>query len=196
MISDGELVADGSYFRLSSRLLDRQQRQDEGLRPATRAWRGGWELAIGAPAVRSPSERAALGSDLVKLRLSELRPGVWVRPDNLLREWPADVVRRAWRFESRSIFDQTAAAELAAELWDLAGWSRQAEGLLNVLESTGELAQRFALAAAMVRHLPHAPLLPPSLLPGGWPGPRLRGAYSAFRREFAELLREEQVGQD
>jgi phenylacetic acid degradation operon negative regulatory protein len=43
---------------------------------------------------------------------------------------------------------------------------------------------RFAIAAAMVRHLLVDPVLPAGLLPADWPGDRLRVAYA----EFADLL--------
>ena len=46
------------------------------------------------------------------------------------------------------------------------------------------------VAAAIVRHLQADPLLPALLLPG-WPGPRLRGAYSSYERELGDLLRRE-----
>jgi phenylacetic acid degradation operon negative regulatory protein len=193
LTADGDVVADGSYYRLSPRLLDRQQRQDEALRPATKAWRGGWELAVAGPDVRSAAERSALGADLARLRLAELRPGVWVRPDNLLREWPDDLAERAWRFESRSAFDQAAAAELVAKLWDLTTWASQAETLLESLSSAQEPADRFIVAAAAVRHLQHDPMLPHTLVPPRWPASRLRGAYSAYQRELSELLREQRA---
>jgi phenylacetic acid degradation operon negative regulatory protein len=191
LAADGDVIADGTFYRLSPRLLDRQQRQDEGLRPATKAWRGGWELAIGGPEVRTAADRAALGADMVRLRLSELRPGVWVRPDNLLREWPDEIASRAWRFESRSGFDQDAAVELVAKLWDLAGWASGADRLLSALGDAKEPAERFIVAAAMVRHLQHDPMLPHTLVPPRWPGTRLRGAYSAYQREFSQLMREQ-----
>lgn len=187
---EGDVLPDGSYYRLSSRLLDRQQRQDEGLRPATKAWRGAWELAVAQPDVRTASDRADLGAELARLKLAELRPGVWVRPDNLNRDWPEAVIDRAWRFESRSAFDQPEASELVATLWDLATWSATAEGLITALGAAEETPDRFVVAAAMVRHMQHDPMLPHTLLPPRWPGPRLRGAYSAYQRELSDLMRE------
>jgi phenylacetic acid degradation operon negative regulatory protein len=191
LTADGDVVADGSFYRLSSRLLDRQRRQDEGVRPATKAWRGGWELAVAGPDVRTASERAALGADLLQLRLGELRPGVWVRPDNLQREWPDDVAKRAWRFESKSAFDEPTAADLVTTIWDLAGWAATAEALLAALASAADPAEKFIVAAAAVRHLQTDPMLPHALLPAHWPGSRLRGTYAAYQREFSQLLREQ-----
>lgn len=194
--ADGDVVPDGTYYRLSARLLDRQQRQDAALRPATKAWRGGWELAVAGPDVRSAPDRAALGAELVDLKLAELRPGVWVRPDNLLREWPPEISTRAWRFDSRSGFDQETAGEMVATLWDLSGWAATAELLITTLSKAEQPAERFVVAAAMVRHLQHDPMLPHTLVPPRWPATRLRAAYYAYQRELVELLREQRARQD
>lgn len=193
--ADGDVVPDGTYYRLNARLLDRQQRQDSGLRPATKAWRGGWELAVAGPDVRTAPDRTALGAELVDLKLAELRPGVWVRPDNLMREWPPEVSARAWRFDSRSGFDQATATEVVAGLWDLSGWAATAEVLLSTLADAVQPADRFVVAAAMIRHLQHDPMLPHTLLPPRWPATRLRGAYYAYQRQLTELLREQRAQQ-
>ncbi len=43
-------------------------------------------------------------------------------------------------------------------------------------------AERLTLFAAVVRQLLADPVLPPSLLPAGWPGDALRAAYADYRR--------------
>jgi phenylacetic acid degradation operon negative regulatory protein len=48
-----------------------------------------------------------------------------------------------------------------------------------------DIPGRFAVAAAIVRHLLADPVLPAGLLPADWPGVSLRAAYA----EFADLLR-------
>ena len=40
------------------------------------------------------------------------------------------------------------------------------------------------LSAAVLRHLQSDPLLPPDLLPDGWPGPDLRRAHDDWRTAF------------
>ena len=56
---------------------------------------------------------------------------------------------------------------------------------------------RFAIAAAMVRHLQADPVLPAELLPGDWPGDDLRARYADFaalmmaRRDADSALRME-----
>lgn len=103
LVADDDVVAEDSRYRLSDRLVDRQRRLDEGRAPATRAWRGGWEMAVVGPGVRGSGGRATVGAELAALRLAELRSGVWVRPANLRRAWPGSLRDRVWRFEIRRL---------------------------------------------------------------------------------------------
>ncbi|HET9077691.1 MAG TPA: PaaX family transcriptional regulator C-terminal domain-containing protein [Acidimicrobiales bacterium] len=190
--ADGDVVAADGVYRLSRRLLQRQADQDRALRPATRPWRGAWDLAVARPGLSAP-ERSALGSDLARLRLAELRPGVWARPDNLVRPWPAGPSGRVWRFSGRPDLDGREPADLARSLWDLEGWAATSERLLAALKAAPGPPGRFTVAAAIVRHLRDDPVLPPSLLPRRWPGDRLRDAYAGYRRELADLLQRQQA---
>lgn len=190
--SDGEVVASDGLYRLSARLLDRQRVQDRAVRPATRPWRGGWELAVVAPGAGA-AERSSVAASLSRLRLAEIRPGVWGRPDNLVRAWPTDLGVHVWRFVARPDFDQPDPPALASRLWDLADWARVAEDLIDALRTRVEPAERFVMAAAMVRHLRVDPVLPPALLPRRWPGTRLRDTYDEYRREVADMLSREQA---
>jgi phenylacetic acid degradation operon negative regulatory protein len=225
LVADAEVVADGSRYRLSDRLLARQRRQDEGRKPATRPWRGSWEMAVADPGLRAGVDRADLRAELAALRLAELRAGVWVRPANLRRLWPDSLQGRIWRFEARAVPSEDdeghstgpRASEgrragqghhaggssgphdgriLAATLWDLDGWAARAVALLGALAATEEPARRFVLAAAIVRHVQVDPLLPPSLLPARWPGTRLRAAYAGYEREVGRLLQRERARHD
>lgn len=193
LAADGDVVAEAAAYRLSDRLLTRQRSQDEGLRPATKPWRGGWEMAVAAPDVRDAAARAALGAELANLHLAELRPGVWTRPDNLQRDWPESLEAHAWRFDSRPAFAEPDGAQLARELWPLDEWAERAEALIRSMTVEAEPAQRFMIAAAMVRHLRTDPMLPPALLPGAWPGTRLRNAYRAYQVEMGDLMRRERA---
>lgn len=185
--ADGDVVATDGVYRLSPRLAERQADQDRAVRPATRPWKGAWELAVAEPAVTG-SERSALGSELARLRLAELRPGVWARPDNLVRDWPADLAGRVLRFSGRPGFDRPEGAQMAGRLWDLRSWAETAGQLMRGLRSGREPAERFVVAAAIVRHLRDDPVLPAGLLPPRWPGARLRAAYDGYRRELGEML--------
>lgn len=192
LVSEGEVAADAGLYRLSPRLLSRQHDQDEALRPRTRPWRGRWEIAVAAPEIATAGERSGLGARLHRLRLAELRPGVWGRPANLARLWPADLDGQALRF---SAVPSSGASQLAARMWDLGGWARGAESLIASMASSRSPAERFSTAAAMVRHLRADPVLPASLLPRRWPGARLRAAYRRYEAELAGLLAEHSARQ-
>ena len=191
LAADGDVVAADRGYRLTARLLNRQKRQDEDHHPVTRPWKGGWEVAIASPSIRSAAERLTLGADLASLRLVELRPGVWVRPDNLVRPWPDELTDRMIRFDAPAGFDPPPAVALVPILWDLTGWSERASRLTAALDSVEDMAQRFMVATAMVRHFRDDPVLPPELLPRDWPGGALRDAYSRYEQELGELLRRE-----
>lgn len=199
LVSDGEVVANQACYRLSERLIERQRAQDEALRPKTRPWRGRWELAVAHPPIRGAGELSALDGALRRLRLAELRPGVWGRPDNLLRSWPAEISERVWRIEADASLEPPGSARLAAQLWDPQGWAATAEALIRSMTATAGASRRFELAAAMVRHIRGDPMLPPSLLPRRWPGTRLRKVYDAYRLELHELIsveRQRQSGKE
>jgi phenylacetic acid degradation operon negative regulatory protein len=46
MVATGDLERTDSSYRLSDRLLERQQRQDAALDPATCPWDGAWEMVV------------------------------------------------------------------------------------------------------------------------------------------------------
>ncbi|MFJ8185444.1 PaaX family transcriptional regulator C-terminal domain-containing protein [Streptomyces sp. NPDC096105] len=186
MVAAGDLRRTGTGYRLSDRLLDRQCRQDESVRPRTRAWDGDWELVVVTASGRGPADRAELRTRLAGLRLAELREGVWLRPANLDRPLPAALDEAAERGTTRPA---RPAAELAARLWPLDAWSDEARALLGHVGHTGRPAERLTLFAAVVRHLLADPVLPAPLLPPDWPGDALRAAYADYRRELEGEVR-------
>lgn len=181
-VNDGDLRRTDDGYRLGERLVQRQAHQDEAVRVADKAWDGSWEMAVVVTGGRPGAERAVLRDALKAHRLAELREGVWTRPANLRRPRFSDPVLRDF-----IATPEQDPAELAASLWDLAGWNRDAARLLERLASTPEPALRLATAAAIVRHLSTDPLLPVELRPSGWPAASLREAYSAYQRELSEL---------
>ncbi|MER7544614.1 PaaX family transcriptional regulator C-terminal domain-containing protein [Actinomadura sp.] len=185
MVAAGDLVQSGGAYALTERLLARQARQDEARLPPTRPWDGAWEIAVITAERRPAADRAALRQAMSALRLAELREGTWLRPANLTRARPDPVVRQCTFLTGRPEEDP---ALLAATLWDLDAWTEKAEALRTALTSATEMADRFTLAAAVLRHLLNDPLLPPSLLPPTWPGPALRTLYEAFEKDFEQLL--------
>lgn len=180
MVSTGDLIRSADGYRLSDRLLARQRRQDEAMRPRVRTWRGYWITLIVTSVGTDARTRATLRTALHHKRFGELREGVWMRPDNIDIDLAPDVLARVRMLRARD----EAPAELAAQLWDLPGWARCGRDLLDEMAAASDVPGRFVVAAAMVRHLLTDPILPAELVPAGWPGPRLRAAYNDFAAEL------------
>lgn len=182
MVANGDLERTAGTYRLSTRLLERQRRQDAALDQAG-PWDGTWETVVITSGGRSAPDRATLRSSLTDLRLGELREGVWMRPANLdraLPDWPAEEV---------SVLRSTPSedpAGLAARLWDLTGWNGTGQRLLEAIAAATTAAARLTVAAAVVRHLRKDPALPDELVPDDWPAAALRSAYAAYQRELIE----------
>ncbi len=198
MVANGDVTADEGVYQLSSRLVQRQAQQEEGCSPRLKAWDGRWEMAVVTAAARSLPDRVALRKAMVALRLAEFREGVWIRPDNLVREpasptWPgADLIA-----EQCTFFDSRPAGEpaaLARSLWDLDGWAAEAARLDRELDAAASLKDGFIVIADALRHLLVDPCLPDELLPVHWPGPELRARYAEFRATYAERLRDYSQG--
>lgn len=198
MAAAGEVVAEGTGYRLTGRLLDRHARQRTSRLAELQRWNGRWRMAIVVGGARPAADRAELRSAMTTIRLAELRDGVWMRPDNL-EEWPtgraAAVVAAQCRWLSADVDDDP--VELAAGLWDLEGWAQHAWRLLRAVDElrpdleagdTAALAPGFVKSANVLRHLQADPLLPPELLPEGWPGTKLRERYEGFDRAYRAVL--------
>ncbi|MGW0479419.1 PaaX family transcriptional regulator C-terminal domain-containing protein [Nonomuraea sp. NPDC003214] len=182
MVGAGDLTQEGGLYTLSERLVERQARQDESRAPHTRPWDGTWEIAVVTAERRAPADRAAFRHTMTALRLAELREGTWMRPANLLRDWPGSVTAQCTLIDGRPHGDPTPL------LWDLEGWAAEARRLEGALGRAEGLAEGFLVSAAVLRHLLADPLLPPELLPPGWPGDELRERYDAFDRRYRRLL--------
>jgi phenylacetic acid degradation operon negative regulatory protein len=180
MVSAGDLVRSADGYRLSDRLLARQRRQDDAMRPQLRPWRGSWTTLIVTSVGTDARTRATLRTTLQHKRFGELREGVWMRPDNLELELDSDVRGRVRVVE---VHDDDP-VELAGQLWDLPSWTHTGQRLLNDMAGAADVPERFVTAAAMVRHILTDPVLPEELLPEDWPGMRLRAAYNDFAAEL------------
>lgn len=192
MVAAGDLEQHDGTYRLTDRLVARQARQDDSRAPRTVHWDGDWEMAVVTADRRSAPDRAAFRQAMAALRLGELREGCWMRPANLLREprdRPAVVTAQCALFTGAPEGDPAA---LAAALWDLDAWAARARSLDAALreDRTADLAGRFTVSAAVLRHLLADPVLPEALLPADWPGEGLRRRYEAFDRDFRALLRQ------
>jgi phenylacetic acid degradation operon negative regulatory protein len=186
MVADGDVVTDDGVYRLTERLVRRQAQQDESLSPRSKDWDGTWEMAVVTAPARPLAERVALRKGMIELRLAELREGVWIRPDNLLRQPTATVAEQCTFFESR----YSDPCQLVGSLWDLDVWAADARRLCEELEVATELTEGFMVSAEVLRHLLLDPCLPPELLPGDWPGEELRRRYALFNSSYAQRLRD------
>ena len=190
MVSAGDLVRSQDGYRLADRLLARQRRQDDAIDPRLRTWDGTWTILVITSVGIDARTRAALRTSLQDSRFAELREGVWLRPDNLDADLPAEVLDHVRVLHARD--DNS--GELAARLWDLPGWVRMGRELVDEMAAATDVPGRFMVAAAMVRHILTDPVLPDELLPNDWPGAALRAAYVNFaaelvaRRDDAELM--------
>ncbi|MFF7070475.1 PaaX domain-containing protein, C- domain protein [Streptomyces pseudovenezuelae] len=190
MVSAGDLRRAEGVYGLSDRLLARQRRQDDSVHPRTRAWNGDWEMVVITATGRGPAERAELRARLTALRLAELREGVWLRPANLLRPLPDDLDGIAQHYTARPA---GSGPELAAALWPLDRWAADSRALLAHVARAERPADRLTGFAAVVRRLLTDPVLPPELLPPGWPGTALRSAYAAYQGELADTVPQDRV---
>ena len=91
MVSAGDLVRSADGYRLSDRLLARQRRQDDAMRPQLRPWHGLWTTLIVTSVGTDARTRATLRTTLQHKRFGELREGVWMRPDNLGLDVDAEI---------------------------------------------------------------------------------------------------------
>lgn len=180
MVGAGDLIRSADGYRLSARLLARQRRQDDATAPRVHDWQGRWTTLVITAVGTDARTRAALRTTLQHSRFAELREGVWMRPNNLDVTFDDDTLSRLRMLTARD--DNP--ADLAGELWDLPGWARSGEDLLDALATAGDVPGRFVVAAGIVRHLLTDPVLPDELLPTGWPGERLRAAYTDFAAEL------------
>jgi phenylacetic acid degradation operon negative regulatory protein len=198
MAAAGDVVADGSGYRLAGSLLDRHARQQSARDPRPRAWDGTWELAIVPDGRRTAAERVRLREAARRLRLAEVREGCWARPDNLdPARAPAerDVVDAQCLIVGGARPDDPDAF-LAA--FDPDRWADDARVLLAEMERAqpflddrdpGALADTFHVDAAVVRHLLADPTLPAALEPTDWPAAALREAFARFDTGFKATWR-------
>ncbi len=201
MVAANELTTNDGSYALAGHLLLRQNRQDESRRgvPPGAAWDEQWEMAVIDSVARSAADRAALRDSMRRLRLAELREGLWMRPANLdshRQNVARGIADTACRWFDAQPMD--APSDLAARLWDLGQWQMVAQALLVELTALFPALRKsdpqvlpagFTVNAAVLRHLQADPLLPESLLPRSWAGPRLRSRFEEFDAEFNAVWR-------
>ena len=179
MVSTGDLERDDATYRLAPRLLSRQRLQDNALAPALQPYDGEWRLAIVTTGADAAAERTLLRESLQAAKFGELREGVWGRPNNLSTTQLAAPHRLTCVTGRPDDPDG-----LATRLFRPADWADSATTLLTALGTADTMRDRLEVAAAVVRHILHDPILPTEFLPQPWPGADLRHAYRDFRTEF------------
>lgn len=185
MATDGELVADDGHYRLGPRLAARQARQDQGRWPEVTEWSGAWEIVVG---IEGKGDRETLDDRLDALHLAWSGGRTWLRPANLIRSpsmpWPEGCLR----LEGCPVIDGADDRAVAGSLWDLDGWQRLGSDLIDAYDAAAGPAERFVVAAAILRHLRTDPLLPDDLTGPVWPARSLRRTYEAFDEEIHRLM--------
>ena len=210
MVAAGDATrGDDGWYELTGELAERQRRQEASRSATTLEWSGAWTQAVVEPGGRSAADRAALRRAMGRLRMAELRDGVWCRPDNLGGGLPPgneSVLGAPHRwFRGATPAGQRSGSELAAELWDLGAWAATARGLIAGLEALAPrlaaedldaLPAAFVASADALRHLGGDPLLPAELSPADWPGAELREAHRSFDDAFGVTWRRWHRGVD
>ncbi len=180
MVAAGDLERDDAVYRLAPRLRTRQLLQDQALDPDLEPWHGDWRLVLVTGSADAAADRTALRELLQADKFGEIREGAWGRPANLAPSVQVSEHPRLTEFIGRPSEPEA----LAQRLFRPAEWADVARSLGSALDAATAMRDRLAVAAAMVRHILHDPLLPAPYLPAAWPGEELRAVYGEFRAEF------------
>lgn len=186
MVATGDLEAEGGgVYRLGKRHRIRQSLQDERIYPVTKPDEGCWAMAVVVVSGRDAARRAHTRQILATARYAELREGVWMRPDNLVRALPPLL-----DLETFTLVPDDEGAIVNC-LWDLDAWTREADQIAERLREFSDPAAQFAAAASAVRLLQTDPVLPARLMPANWPADVLRELYVNYSQYIAELTHAE-----
>ena len=201
MVDRGELTTSEGIYELAGSLRGRQPAQDWSLAPQLGPWNGEWLLGVVHAGTRSPPDRSALREAGRRLRMVELRDGVWTRPANLPR---AAVPGEVWATADSqctwwSARPDAAGISTATSLFAPGAWAERARSLHGYLVAStsavgggqgAAIADAFVVGAATLAHVRADPLLPVELCGGDWPGDALRTAYRGYQTAFSASVRE------
>jgi phenylacetic acid degradation operon negative regulatory protein len=200
MVDRGELRAQDGTYELAGRVRGRREPQDWSLDPHLDPFDGSWRIGVVTTAGRAATERGALRDAMRRLRMAELREGMWLRPDNLPR---AAAPLDAWRVADAqcqwwSGAPEAHPAEVAVALFDPDGWAARADRVesrlaraIVGLDGTRErqLADAFVAGAKALAHVRADPFLPAELARSSEAGDALRATYHEYERAFSDALR-------
>lgn len=181
MVASEDLEATDGIYRLGSLHRLRQGSQEAAIDPRLKPDDADWSLVVIVVKGRDAATRADTRAVLNERRYAPLRPGVWLRPDNL-----ADGLRSMPELEAFTVHHKDEQS-LLLRLWNLPTWAAEAQVIIDALDPKREPATRFVAAAAAVRHLRSDPVLPNRLRPPDWPAERLRDEYKSYRQHIARL---------
>jgi phenylacetic acid degradation operon negative regulatory protein len=196
MVERGELRSEDGVYELAGRVGGRRSAQDWSLAPKLAKWDGSWRLALVSSTTRAAADRSALRDAMRRLRMVELREGVWGRPDNLPRaSAPAD----AWDVVDAQCSWWRARPDeaLGPEQFGAVEWSRAADRFrAQLIRTTSALAQptdsriaaAFRAGAAALAHIRADPLLPAEMGSSHESADALRAAYRDFEAAFSGAL--------
>lgn len=199
MSANGEVVADHGHYALAGTLLARHARQQSARTAAPpRPWDGTWTAALVTGERRRAPDRAAFRTAASRLKLAEIREGVWMRPGEL---------RPGHDVDARAVLDDQATwlrgirpddPDLLVERFDLDAWSDLARTAIAEMhrwqgdldqQRTAALGDTFVVNADVVRLLVADPDLPAELLGPRWPGDELRTTFARFDAAFKATWR-------
>ncbi|HTL87365.1 MAG TPA: PaaX domain-containing protein, C- domain protein [Acidimicrobiia bacterium] len=196
MVERGELSSEDGVYELAGRVGGRRTAQDWSLDPKRRPWDGTWSLALVSSATRAAADRTALRDAMRRIRMVELREGIWGRPDNLPR---AAAPTDAWDVVDSQCTWWSARPEdeLGPEPFGATEWSRAAERLRKRLtRATAALdrptdvriAEAFRVGVTALAHIRADPLLPAEMNSSHESADALRAAYRDFEAAFSQAL--------
>ncbi len=200
LLSGGTIDARGAgadrRYRLSprSRILNRHILAAQSLR--SRPWKGDWLSIVAWAPGRDRTGRDRFRVALGVLKLANLQPGVWVRPDNL--DLSLEEVLEEFGFSNDVLWMRGALhngrdnGALAEDLFELRRRARAIDRACRDLEASlrrlgslspeRALAETFAVGGRAIKFMFEDPLLPGELLPRGWRGDNLRNLFAEYDR--------------
>lgn len=196
MASAGEVEARDGRYALVGPLLERHARQQAARHASSGSWDGTWTLAVVRPERRPAGDRAAFRDAASRLRLAEVREGLWARPGPVAGGSAAHAVVDEQAIWTRGARPDDVGPFVAA--FELDRWADDARSLIEEMAAsqpaldrgdTAAVSDTFVTAAAVLRHLVADPDLPDELLPADWPGTALREAFDRFDAAFKATWR-------
>jgi phenylacetic acid degradation operon negative regulatory protein len=167
--------------------------------PDWSGWNGSYWAA--AFSLSDSRERYRIRKKLLAYRFRALYPGLWIRPLHPDEDLPGvfgDSIRAGGFDLFSGGFVREISRQRISVLYDLettaAALSRALMTARRSIESAASLSseaafvERMVTGASLVPALASDPLLPPALLPEGWPAAELRRVFGEWNAVYSELI--------